>query len=308
MIANMQILLRRELWEHKALYVTPFVVAALIVFGFVLSFLTMVFTGVSFKGAVAALELTGAPAGLAGGAALIGVPFGVLYVALAAVIFFYCIDALYAERQDKSILFWRSLPVTDTETVLSKFLTAAVLAPLLTALVMVATQVLLLLLASIAIFLGSGNPVELLLSPLPFVQLWVLFTYLLVTSALWFAPVIGWFLLCSAFAKRSVLIWVVVPWLVLMMLEGIVLRQGRIAGVISRRFSGGYEHALEFPGISDIGTIDEDAVIDMVRNGTINVFDAIAPGKYLMSAGLWSGLVVAALFIAAAIYCRRFRS
>ncbi|MFK8052594.1 MAG: hypothetical protein AB8F65_06440 [Woeseiaceae bacterium] len=308
MIRNIPMLLRRELWEHKALYVTPVVVAGLIVFGFVASFLTMVFTGTSFKGAVAALELTGAPAGLAGGAALIGVPFGVLNIALAAVIFFYCIDALYAERQDKSILFWRSLPVTDTETVISKFLTAAVAAPIVTALVMVATQCILLVLASLAILLGSGNPVELLLSPLPFVQFWILFTYALLTSALWFAPVIGWFLLCSAFAKRSVLIWVVVPWLVLMMLEGIVLRGGTIAKFIGHRFSGGYERALEVPSSLINIDLDEKEVIEMVRTGDLNIFEIIAPMKFMTSVGLWSGLLVAALFIAGAIYCRRFRS
>ena len=35
--------------------------------------------------------------------------------------FFYCIDSLYADRRDRCVLFWKSLPLSDAETVLSKF-------------------------------------------------------------------------------------------------------------------------------------------------------------------------------------------
>ena len=33
---------------------------------------------------------------------------------------FYCLDALHGERRDRSILFWKSLPVSDLTTVLAK--------------------------------------------------------------------------------------------------------------------------------------------------------------------------------------------
>ncbi|MEM7765019.1 MAG: hypothetical protein AAF290_13215 [Pseudomonadota bacterium] len=308
MIQQMPMLLRRELWEHKALYVTPFVVAALIVFGFILSFFVMVFTGSSFNAAVAALELTGAPASLAGGAALVGVPFGMLNLALVAVIFFYSIDALYAERQDRSILFWRSLPVTDTETVISKFLTAVIAAPVVTMLVMLVTQVILLALASIAILLGSGNPVELLLGPLPFVQTWVLFGYFLLAGSLWFAPVIAWFLFCSAFAKRSVLIWVFVPWIVLIMLEGIVLRQGTILNMIGHRFSAGVPAAFTAPSGFDISQVDDNELVELLTRGEVNVLELVAPVQFLTTPALWGGFAVAAALLAGAIYFRRFRT
>ena len=150
MMGRMLMLVRRELWEHKALIVAPLVVAALMIFGIVLSFITAVFTGVSFDVAVATLELTGAPDS---------------------------IDALYAERKDKSILFWRSLPVTDTETVVSKLLTAVIAAPLVTIGIMIASQIVLLILATLAILIGGGNPVELIWGPLPLVQFWVLTIY-----------------------------------------------------------------------------------------------------------------------------------
>ena len=126
------------------------------------------------------------------------VPF---IVVLGVVVFLYGIDALYAERKDKSILFWRSMPVTDTETVISKLITAVVAAPLITTAIVIATQVVLLVLVSLVLLIGGGSPVELLLGPLPFIQLWFLFLWILLTSSIWFAPVIAWFLLCSAFAK-----------------------------------------------------------------------------------------------------------
>ena len=305
MIARMWTLIQRELWEHKALYVAPVVMAGLIVFGFVLSFLTAVFTGNAFEIVVATGELFGAPASLTGGGVLLLAPFAVLNLVLAAVVFFYSIDALYAERKDKSILFWRSLPITDTETVVSKFATAIIVAPLVTAAIMIATQVVLLLIATLVITLGGGNAVGLLLGPLPFVQFWILMTWIFLTASLWFAPVIGWFLLCSAYAKRSVLIWVALPVIVLIMLEGIVMRGTRFARMIGERFTNASISGLS----ADANLVnDEEALKALVMSGDIDVLSIIAPVQFLLSPGLWVGLIVAVLFGAGAVYCRRFRT
>lgn len=305
MIARMWTLIQRELWEHKALYVAPVVMAGLVIFGFVLSFLTAVFTGNAFEIVVATGELFGAPASLTGGGVLLLAPFAVLNLVLAAVVFFYSIDALYAERKDKSILFWRSLPITDTETVASKFATAIIAAPLITAVIMIATQVVLLLIATLVITLGGGNPVELLLGPLPFVQFWVLMTWIFITASLWFAPVIAWFLLCSAFAKRSVLIWVALPVIVLIMLEGIVMRGTRVARLLGERFS---EASVSGLNVSRNFVDDEQALKALVMSGDLNVLGIIEPAQFLLAPGLWGGLVVAAVFGAGAVYCRRFRT
>ena len=61
---------------------------------------------------------------------------------------FYCLDALYGERRDRSILFWKSLPVSDLTTVLSKASIPIVVLPLLTFAVTVATQLIMLLSAA----------------------------------------------------------------------------------------------------------------------------------------------------------------
>jgi ABC-2 type transport system permease protein len=157
----------------------------------------------------------------------------------------------------------------------------------------------------VVVIFGGGNAIELLLGPLPFVQAWVLMTYIFVTSSLWFAPVIGWFLLCSAFAKRSVLIWVALPPIVLGIFEAIVFRGTTIWQIIGTRFREASVSGLQLPaGIVD----DEEALKALVLGGNIDLLAAIAPGQFLLSPGLWGGFAVAALFGAAAVYCRRFRS
>lgn len=304
-MSNMALLVRREFWEQKFLVVTLQIVAGLLIFGFVLSFVTMVATGTSFKGAVAALELAGAPVSMTGGGALLGVTAGMLNIAMAAVIFFYCLDALHGERKDRSILFWRSLPVTDTETVLSKALTAVVFVPLLAFGITIATHIVLLVLASIAIVLGSGNPIELLWSPLPFLQFWLMLGYTMIVTSLWFAPVIAWLLLCSAYARRSVLVWAALPPIIAIMLESIVLRSSHIATMIGNRFAGAMPEAFALPNVV---VHDPDQLQDLVMNGSLDLMQTMTPVNFLLSPGLWGGLIVAAAFLAGAVYFRRLRA
>ncbi|MEL6868929.1 MAG: hypothetical protein AAFO81_03925 [Pseudomonadota bacterium] len=305
MVGNMLMLVRRELWEHKSLYYAPLVVSALLIFGVVVSFIVAVFSGAPFAAAVASLELTGAPGALSGGSALLGIPWGLTSAVVAFVIFFYGIDALYAERKDKSILFWRSLPITDTETVLSKWLTAMLAAPAIGFAVSFLTQVILLVLASVVLLIGGGNPLELLWGPLPFVQFWILTFYVSITSALWLSPIIAWFLLSSAFAKRSSLLWVFVPIIVIAMLEGIVLRSNHFFELIGER--------IAMAGVSGLSLNlaqfdDEEEVARDVLSGDIDILSVMAPFDFLASPGLWGGFVVTALLLAGAVYFRRLRA
>src|SRR5690606_3990958 len=132
MIANQVALIRRELWEHRSIYVTPLVIALIVSI--------MAITG---QAVVSAFDQAGdsastgathvGPAGLAAGITVLvtGVA-SLLTMAMWVLTVFYCLDALYAERKDRSILFWRSLPCTDAETVVSKLLTAVIVIPLVT--------------------------------------------------------------------------------------------------------------------------------------------------------------------------------
>ena len=131
MIGHQLTLIKRELWEHRSIFVTPVAIAALILLG-VLA--TMVFVprftdelDVVIFGATNIADESHRALVLSG---IFGGTSSLFLLALAILTTFYCLDALYTERKDKSILFWRSLPVTDAETVMSKLLTAVVVIPL----------------------------------------------------------------------------------------------------------------------------------------------------------------------------------
>ena len=302
MIDRQVMLLRRELWEHKALYLTPLVVAGVLVFGFLLSFLTGIFRGAPLDIAVATLQISGEAGTLTGVGTLLAVPSGLFNLSLSIVVFFYCLDALYSERKDRSILFWRSLPVTDTEAVLAKLATAMFVAPLITAVVTIATQLVILILASLAVLIGDGNPIELIWAPLPFVQAWILLVYVLMTSSLWLAPFAGWILLCSSFAKRSVLVWTFLPIVFVVLLQSIVFTDIGIARMLTERLAMAAIVGFELP-TGDVGAM----LHKLMASGDPNLLALAAPLKFLTQPGLWAGFAVTALFIAGAVYFRRYR-
>ena len=116
---------RRELWENRSIYLAPLAVAALILVGFLISTISLP----AKIRAASALSCMGQHN-------LIAQPYlvaaGMMMLTTLAVGVFYSLDALYGERRDRSILFWKSLPVSDLTTVLSKAITPVVILPLVT--------------------------------------------------------------------------------------------------------------------------------------------------------------------------------
>src|SRR6058998_1661992 len=173
---------RRELWENRSIYLAPLAVASFVQFGFMISTIGMP----ARRRAVLMLD----PAQQR---ATIGMPYDVaatmLIVTAMIVGAFYCLDALHGERRDRSILFWKSLPVSDLTTVLSKASIPLVVVPLLTFAITAAMHWLMLLISS-AVLLGSGLSVAALWRQLPLFQMWLLLLYHLLTAhALWPAPI-----------------------------------------------------------------------------------------------------------------------
>src|SRR5437660_9233247 len=133
--------MRRELWENRSIYIAPLIVAAVVLFGFLVSTIGMP----ERRRAVLLLD----PAKQR---ALIGQPYDVAAMMLIFTAFivgvFYCLDALHGERRDRSILFWKSLPVSDVTTVLSKASVPLVILPLTIFGIIVLVQFLMLLWSS----------------------------------------------------------------------------------------------------------------------------------------------------------------
>jgi ABC-2 type transport system permease protein len=124
------------------------------------------------------------------------------------VLFSYGIGALYNDRADRSVLFWKSLPISDAETVLAKVVAMALIAPVLAVGAMIALHLGFLVILSLWVLAHGINPM-LLWSPTHLVSLWVKLILLIPINALWALPSIGWLLLCSSFARSKPFLWAV---------------------------------------------------------------------------------------------------
>ncbi len=203
---------------------------------------------------------------------------------------FYCLDALHGERRDRSILFWKSLPVSDLITVLSKASIPVVVIPLLTFAITIATQWIMLLLSSV-VLLGSGLSVATLWSQVPMFQMSVMLLFHLVAGhGLWYAPIFGWLLLVSAWARRAPFLWATVPLLAIGVVEKIAFNTSYFFAMLQNRFPGVHEGA----GFAN-GSMSTDPL------SQLNV------GHFLSSPGLWIGLAVFAAFLAVAVRLRRYQ-
>jgi ABC-2 type transport system permease protein len=271
--------IRRELWENRSIYIAPLVVAAVFLLGVLISMVHLP----ERRRAVLLLDPTQQQAA-------IEKPYDIAAILLILTAFlvgvFYCLDALHGERRDRSILFWKSLPVSDLTTVLSKASVPLVVLPLITFAIVFATQ-LIMTLASSAVLTAndlSGGTWT------PLSQGSLVLLYGLVALALWHAPIYGWLLLVSGWARRTTFLWAVLPPLVLCIVERIAFGTSRLASLLKDRLFGFAADAFAFNA-----------------HGTIDSLTQLTPGKFLSTPGLWIGLAFAAAFIAAAVRLRRYR-
>jgi ABC-2 type transport system permease protein len=272
---------RRELWENRSVYVAPLVAAAFALVGFLISSIGMP----QRRRAVLLLN----PAQQR---AVIAQPYDFAALLIMFVTFvvgvFYCLDALHGERRDRSILFWKSLPVSDLATVLSKASIPFVILPFVSFAITVVTQFLMLLWSSL-ILMPSGLSAT-TWTRFDFVQQALMLLYHLVTvHVLWYAPIYAWMLLVSAWARRAAFLWAAMPLLTIGIVEKMAFNTSRFAAFLLGRMTGGPE-AVTMPG-----SVPMDPMTHLT------------PGRFLLSPGLWLGLAFAGLCFAAAVRLRRYR-
>ena len=325
---TMKWLLRREFWENKGGFVWAPLVAALImvvlvggVVGYGLASGKMGTenvtirvegeevhtTSISMAKAVTP-EIRERMASVAANNYIaVGAP---VFFVLPIVAFFYCLAALYDDRRDRSILFWKSLPISDADTVLSKLVTVLVVAPLITIGVATAAALAILLFAGIATSFHGVNLFGAVLTNVnfylaPFYLLGMLPIYIL-----WALPTAGWLLLVSSWAKSKVFLWAVgVPLMAAVLLKWLDFLLGMTGGL----------------------TINADWLINNVLEA---ILLGLVPGTWFMGASdlpqptssgvpllpmlsyswstlakpaLWGGVVAGVAMIFAAIRLRRWR-
>jgi len=126
----------------------------------------------------------------------------------------------------------------------------------------------------------------------PMFQNWLVLLYGLIAIALWHAPIYGWLLLVSGWARRATFLWAVLPLLAIGILEKIAFNTSHFASMLINRLVGFAPDAFDFGARS---------------KPTIDSLTQLTPGRYLSTPALWIGLAFAAAFLAAAVRLRRYR-
>ena len=296
-------LLERELWEHRSIYVVPIVVA-------------IIMTLAALTGQVSINGMEHVDIGIVGAsnmpdnaraAVLSGIMIGLsttFVFSMWILTIFYALDSLYAERKDRSILFWRSMPSTDLETVLSKLLTAMLVIPLVTFAMILVTHLAVLLFASVWVAARGGSGLTLIWGSVPFFDNWTATLILVLALPLWLSPFIGWFLFVSAFTKRSPFLTAFLPIAILPMLENMLFD----TAVFAEAF---FVRSIKMPLFINPGTMErlfeEGDGFALLADAQLSLLGLMDLGGFLTNPGLWLGLIVCGLFTAAAIYMRRYR-
>ena len=274
----------REIWENRSLYIVPLIVAAVQVFGFAISTIGLA----DRRRAVLLLD----PAHQR---AAIEQPYDLAAMMMIFIVFivgvFYCLDALHGERRDRSILFWKSLPVSDLTTVLSKATIPLVILPVVAFVITVCVQVIMVLETSVVLIFHRMSPAT-TWAAVPFFQDWLVLLYGLVALALWHAPIYSWLLLVSGWVRRATFLWAVLPLLAIGVLEKIAFNTSHFASMVKDRLIGFAPGAFDF---------------NAHRSVAIDSLAQLTPGRYLSTPGLWIGLAFAVAFLAAAVRLRRYR-
>lgn len=322
---KMRWLIRRELWEHKGMLLwTPVLIGIVMtVLGTLLTAATVANTKLK-----TALTVNGEPVSwsaifntmsfaphrkqiletVANQYTNVAAP---LFLALGFLVFFYCLGALYDDRRDRSVLFWKSLPVSDTQTVLSKVIVALLVAPLIV-LATASLTALALLLALSGVLAANGIHVLGELAALPGLYLGPVRLFgLLPVYCLWALPTVGWLLMVSGWARSKVFIWAVgVPLLLAILvvwIDKLTQEQANLGwlqiNVIARALLGtlpGSWYIFE-PGLSpQVSATDHGAhlaQLDLLANSWSS----------LTLPAAWLGAAAGAAMIWVAIRLRRWR-
>jgi len=273
----------RELWENKSIYIAPAIVAAVLLGGALMS---AAYLPERRRNAMLLDE--------ARRRAAIELPYNivamVLIITAFIVGFFYCLDALYGERRDRSILFWKSLPVSDLTTVLSKAIIPIAILPAIIFVIAVTTQFCMLLISSAALM--PGGLAGTTWANFNLLRESVVLFYALIVIALWHAPIYGWALLVSGLARRATFLWAVLPPVAVAIFEKVTFNTTYFTSMLKNRVFGAGDNAFDF---------------HVHRSVSIDLLTQLTPGRFLMTPGLWIGLIVGALFIVAAVRQRRYR-
>jgi ABC-2 type transport system permease protein len=315
-------LVKREYWEYRGSFfwaplITAMVMIAITLMGVITAEVTAHQHGISVNGfdigkitqAMTPDQIETLRSAL--DVSLLGMCFPIGIV-LFFVLFFYGIGTLYNDRADRSVLFWKSLPFSDTETVLAKVAAAAILAPVLAVAGMIALQLGFLVLMTLYAMFHGVNALPLIWSPTHLASLWIRLILCIPVNALWALPSIGWLFMCSSFARSKPFLWaVMVP-----VLSGVLVSWFSLMQAFSLQSVWYWKHIVGrallslIPGSWMSMDMTANSLARMGNNPaeiSQNVLSLGSLGNQLLSPDLWIGAAIGVGMIAAAIYFRQKR-
>ncbi len=324
-----KMLLKREYWEHRGGFLWAPLIAGAI--SLVLTAVAFIFAEVAARRAISSGQLR-----IDGEVIVNGLDLGALtrtldadkmqqlahgidlslvmaafwpFVVLAFVVFFYCLGSLYDDRKDRSVLFWKSLPVSDAQTVLSKLASAALVAPAIAVVIALLTMGSYMLLLSGMVMIHGGNPVELLWGPASPMRLAAGLVASIPVFALWGLPTFGWLMLCSAWARTKPFLWA----LMVPLLAGIAVSWFKVMELFDLDAGWFWSNIV---GRMLLGTVSGTQLLHapgQAQGGSEGLQDVLAhlsASNILASLALpslWIGALAGAAMILVAIRLRRWR-
>ena len=323
---KLKLLLKREFWEHKGGFLWAPVWAGAI--SLLLTLMALIVGEVAARKAIASGKMQ-----IDGDVTINGLDLGVLtskmdpddlrkladgidlsmlssalwpMIVLGFVVFFYCLGSLYDERKDRSVLFWKSLPLSDRDTVLSKAASALLVAPTLAVAAAIACMFGFMVMVSAFALLHNGNPVTLLWGPgSPLANAGLLLAMIPI-YALWALPAVGWLMLCSAWSRSKPFLWaIMIP-----VFAGIFISWFEIMNVFDLQSGWFWKNIVArsllsvFPGtwidVMDIAAVAKHELPShaMVLKSTYGV---------LATPQLWIGAAAGIVMLFAAVRIRRWR-
>jgi ABC-2 type transport system permease protein len=298
----------RELWESPVAFKwTPLALAALIVFFAIVSLVIgarfdaeMAFTSDALR--MFATEPHEQKRLIVSGA-LFSVS-SIFFQLMILIILFYLAGSLFDDRKDRSILFWKSLPVSDRMTVASKVMAAAVLVPAMFLAAIILTHILLLTIATGYGLIAGVNPLTTFWLPASLPRLWSVMALGLLVQALWLMPIYAWLLFCSSWAPRlPILIAIAIPTTIAVSqhvwsLTTSFSLPGFNIGLIMLKRLG----ASIMPMNLNIQFGDDISNVRFNEDLYMNFSTVL---RYLAEPEMWIGLVIALILLTGAVWFRR---
>lgn len=312
-VSTLWALMRRELWENPGtLKWAPAIIAALTLFFIVISLII----GARFDAELAFTldairEFANQPADQRR-LFISGVLFStsaLFFQFLILLVLFYLSGSLYEDRKDRSILFWKSLPVSDQMTVASKLLTACLLAPAMYLAAALLTQLVVLLIATGYGLAAGVNPITTFWLPSALPKLWVVLASGLLVQALWFLPIYAWIMFCSSWAPRvPILIAIAIPlgasllqhaW---SLVSGFRLPEFNIGLIMLKRLATGIVPTNVNIQVDSESHRADFTDIEFSEELFMNLSTVFG---HLLKTEMWIGVAIALVLLAGAVWFRR---